>query len=224
MNLFNMDIPKDINNRLLEVQKACPEFDVYLGGGFLRDTYFNKGTAFYEGVGIKDVDVFLVPKVRGCPKEVPAAACSGFYVNYHKDASLISDMEDRNVHCLTGLYSGYMSTTEWQFITYSCPMTQEELCSDMDIGLNQIMHLVGDDRQVMASDNFIRDHTEREITLYHTYDEVRMYERMQRMQKKFKGYTMTNCPEAPEKVSMSRSGGSGSSNSVALYEVFDDAL
>jgi hypothetical protein len=220
MKTFKLSIPSDILTKLKEIKESLPNFNVYLGGGYLRDLYSNQ--ILNKGLSCrnlryktpKDVDIFLTPKESSGLIEVPIGVCSGFYINYHKDASTISDMEDRGVHSLTGMFNSKLSTSEWQLITYKNKVTQDFLCDDMDIGINQVMYDGNEEGLCVASANFVNDHENKEITLYHTYAKDRMYDRVVRMENKFRGYTATNKPVYKEEDSILRPYRAGVKSSV----------
>lgn len=197
MKELEVRVEWDVRQFLLKVVDACPDFDIYLGGGYLRDSYcsMKKGTYFEP----KDVDIFFIPK-DGVEKEVPVAAAESTFVKYHKAAADISDMEERGVSSLTGLSVHYLSTKEVQFIVYKQHMTQEQLVLDMDMNINGIMWKPVDfGGKALVSDAFISGHEEREIKCLHVYDETRMYYRYERMKELFPTYKVTGQPEEPLK-------------------------
>lgn len=178
---------------LNEVKFHSKGYDVYLGGGYLRDVYTKKD--------YKDVDVFLVPK-EGCEEKyihVP----NNYDVLYDINCEWL-DMKKRGVCNLKGLFPNKKSitgnlkkaNTEVQFIVYDKVLTQEELCADMDITLNQIQWKVSVKRasnlyMCKCTESFYKAHEDKEITFAHMYDRYRMYRRLERMQEKFPDYTTT---------------------------------
>lgn len=211
MHNIYIDVPHDTLGFLEQVANNAPEFDVYLGGGYLRDKYVD------SSISPKDVDIFFIPK-DGIAKEVPLATAQGCYVQYHKAASEISDMDDRGVDSLTGLSCSHLTTNLIQFIVYGKYLTQEELVEDMDMGINMIMLKAGD-INAMASPKFKEDHASGVIKCYHIYDEERMYYRYERMEATFPEYSIEGKPPAPysDPVELARHA-SRYSGSVCLEE------
>jgi len=220
MKEIEVRVAWDVRVFLLKVMEACPEFDIYLGGGYLRDSYYAmKNNTFFEP---KDVDIFFVPK-DGVEKSVPVGAAEETFVKYHKDASDISDMEERGVSSLTGLSVHYLSTKEVQFIVYKKHMTQKQLVVDMDMNINQIMWKPTEfGCAVLVSGEFISGHEDQEIKCLHVYDETRTYHRYERMKELFPKYKVTGQPSEP--VNKSRIGGTSYRGSVACYDDYDDTM
>ncbi|MCP4991932.1 MAG: hypothetical protein GY928_39545, partial [Colwellia sp.] len=178
-------------------------YDVYLGGGCLRDTYV--------GIGFKDIDIFLIP--NGEEKQLVPYTPKGYAISYTKSCEDSEDMKARGVGALVGMYyrkrpdntedtkkfqvsvSDLMLKPEdvpqWraevQYIIYDHYMHQYELAEDMDIGINQIMWKHGEG-YCIASRYFTLDHGAEVIQFYHTYNPKRMYSRLKRMRDKFEDY------------------------------------
>lgn len=219
MKELEVRVEWDVRQFLLKVVEACPDFDIYLGGGYLRDSYYSlKNNTLFEP---KDIDIFFVPK-DGIEKDVPVAAAESTFVKYHKAAADISDMEERGVSSLTGLSVHYLSTKEVQFIVYKQFMTQEQLVLDMDMNVNQIMWKPSEHGStVLASDYFVLGHAEKLIICHHKYDETRMYYRYERMKEIFPTYKVTGQPEEPEKKTRASGPSGGYSCSVECYDDYE---
>lgn len=157
-------------------------YDVYLGGGYVRDLYFNKLNSCDDMLP-KDVDLFFVP--NGGEKKLPTIVKS--FVNYDKEASDIPDMEERGVSSVRGLFVPHLETKDVQFIVYKEPMTQSALASDMDCNVNQIMVDITN-FDVVMTEAFEDGHSEKCIEMLHNFDYVRMGKRLARMSDKFPDY------------------------------------
>lgn len=185
MKFLHIEIKKDVLDLLEQVQHSAPEFDVYLGGGYLRDNYVG-------GLEPKDVDIFLIPK-SGTPTDVPLITCMNMKVVFHKATDATGDMASRGVAELFGLYHHTLSTTQVQFIVYNKFLHHSELMDDMDMGINQVMYSVSYDK-TMASDAFILGHEFKHIKCLHNYDQRRMLSRYKRMEAKFPDYEVIGRP------------------------------
>ena len=171
---------RDIQNNLKGI------FEVYLGGGTLRDLYCNKE--------IKDTDIFFIP-CDGVAKNISyiPAKC---YINYNKstaDLTDTSDMKERGVRQVVGLFNSKLTPCDIQFIVYDKKLTALDLAEDLDMGINQIVWSATEDK-ITYSPNFIDGHSDRVIECLHNYDEVRQYHRYQRMLNKFPDYTTVGMP------------------------------
>ncbi len=157
-------------------------YKVYLGGGYVRDLYFN---VVNEGddMNPKDVDLFFVP--NGEKEKLPTIVKS--YVNYDKSSSEMPDMEERGVDSVRGLFVPWLDTKEVQFIVYKNKMTQEELAADMDCNINQVMICLESDER-FATNEFIEGHANEEIEMLHKFNFMRMGKRLARMSNKFPDY------------------------------------
>jgi hypothetical protein len=194
--MININIPEDIKEFVKDISlRVSEEFDVYIGGGFLRDNC--------KALHPKDLDLFFIPKVIAkTPAQVGyiPAKC---YVNYNKNVANMShteDMDARGVSQVVGLFSPKLSTSEVQFIVYKKPMTMEDLAKDFDMNINQIVWCptLG---KVYASPSFTTGHDRRFILCMHEYNKVRMYDRYNRMELKFPDYEVIGKPlviELPE--------------------------
>lgn len=172
-------------------------YSVYLGGGYIRDLYFN-AINNCDDMTPKDIDLFFIP--NGEQKRLPTIVKS--YVNYDTPSSDIPDMEERGVQSVRGLFVPWASTKDVQFIVYKECMTQEQLASDMDCNVNQIM-LCLKTGNAFATNEFIQGHEDKEIEILHTFNYLRMGKRLARMSDKFPSYTVIgdwNLTEFAQKV------------------------
>lgn len=199
----NITIPEDIKGFTLDIQERVSEcFDVYLGGGLLRDLYCD--------LQPKDVDVFFVPKQENI-KEVTyiPPKC---YVNYNKLTLGIKnsgDLRGRGVYQVVGMFNRSLSIPEVQFIVYNKFLSEKELARDFDLGICQIVWSAREDTIYMA-EGFIEDHTHKVIRCLHDYDLERTYRRFERMLHKFPDYTPIGMPEMevlPEQEQKERKAG-----------------
>ena len=164
MQKIKINIQDEVKDLLKEITKNVKGYDVYLGGGYLRDSYCN--------LTYKDIDIFLTP--NGEDKDLLLYTPKGFRISYSKNTDTTGDMRRRGVGGLIGMYKSkaelnsteiqYFST-ELQYIIYDKPMTQEELVLDMDMNINQVM-LKSSDEECIASDEFIEGHKYEYIKLY----------------------------------------------------------
>lgn len=186
-------IPDSVKTLLQQVEDLSEGYDVYLGGGFLRDLYccVNEWDGREDLVEIffepKDIDLFFVP--NGEPtKTLPTLSKS--YINYDKSAEDITeDMAARGVVALRGMMvSGLRPTHDVQFIVYGKQMAMEELASDMDCNINQVMYSLS--KGWYQTDEFTSGHDNQTIQLLHTFDEDRMIARLVRMSRKFDDYSV----------------------------------
>lgn len=188
MSEVNILITPDVESILLEVQENTKGYDVYLGGGYLRDQFCE--------LSYKDIDIFLVP--NGEEKQLVPYTPKGYGINYTKSCEDSNDMKRRGVGALIGfykrtaLYDLVAINHEVQYIIYDKPMTQEDLCEDMDMTINQVMwkpiNLIGGVSTCMCTEEFLEDHEYGELRFTHHYDEIRMYYRLERMKEKFPSY------------------------------------
>lgn len=182
-------LPEDVEEFIKDIAKQVSvNFDVYLGGGYIRDTYC--------GLTPKDVDIFFVPKKE---QEVPLQV--GYiptrcYINYNKNVSSMThteDMDARGVSQVIGLFNSKLSTTEVQFIVYKKPLTQEELAKDFDMNLNQCTWCPVKDKFYLSPE-FISAHKDKELRCLHKYNTLRTYERYERMERRFPSYEVIGKP------------------------------
>jgi hypothetical protein len=194
MNNINLTIPQDVLDFLDVVVAKTKGYHVYLGGGFLRDLYFNQVVNAATGrisdmkKVPKDLDIFFVPTINDVPRELPTIVKS--YINYDTLAEDIPDMEERGVAKVRGLFMSNLSTKDVQFIAYDKYFTTElELAADMDMNINQIMYNPHS-KEFITTDEFVVGHNNKVIECLHQFDETRMYKRYQRMMAKFPDYTI----------------------------------
>lgn len=165
-----------------DVLSGTTGYDIYLGGGYVRDLYFNELNEC-DDMEPKDVDLFFVP--NGGEMRLPTIVKS--YVNYDKSSVEIPDMEERGVDLVRGLFVPWLDTKEVQFIAYKNPMTQEELAADMDCNINQVMVCIKTNKR-FATNEFIEGHEDKKIEMLHQFNFMRMGKRLARMSDKFPGY------------------------------------
>jgi len=187
---INITLPQDILDFLAVVEEKQKGYDVYVGGGYLRDLYVNS-LGVLSPLTPKDLDIFFVPRIcfdpTDCVREIPVIAKT--YINYDTLAKDIPDMEERGVSAVRGMFVSGMSTCDVQFIVYeSVFLTPLHLAEDMDMNINQIMYSVSD-KTFTASSAFIDGHENMVIECLHQFDEKRMYQRYKRMMRKFPSYT-----------------------------------
>lgn len=180
-------IKKDVLDFIELVANKSRGYDIYLGGGYLRDTYYqtvkNKDIITTKP---KDIDLFFIPKQNENVFELPTIPHT--YINYNIDARDIPNVRE-NVKHVRGLFKSDLSTKDIQFIIYDKPMTMEFLAEDMDCNINQIMYSIKD--QVgYATNNFYNGFEDDLILMLHTFDTERMFGRVQRMMKKFPTFTV----------------------------------
>lgn len=182
----NIIIPDDILEILQEIANNTKGYRVYLGGGFCRDLYVNRG------LQPKDIDVFFVPlpdQSEYFIHDTPALA----EFKYRMDTTDSISMYKRGVVKLIGFNTPSLSTNEMQFIIYRKFLTGMELAQDMDAGINQVMYDVLT-KEFIFSEKFLLDHEIKVIKLYHQFEKHRMIERYNRMQAKFPDYLCIGKP------------------------------
>lgn len=182
-------IPEDVVELLQEVQHNMPEFNVYLGGGFLRDIYC--------GLTPKDIDIFLVP-LDGVPWDGREYIPVNSMVTYRKstdDIEIAPDMRARGVQKLVGLWCKKLETKDVQYIIYDKYLTQIQLSDDFDFNVCQITY-DPISNWVDVSNAFLLGHEEKELECLHTYCEERTLARYERMESKFPEYKVIGKPEA----------------------------
>ncbi len=235
-------IPKDIQEFLEEVISRTKGYDVYLGGGYLRDIWWNiknvKGLHFAHGKwwsdsGLhstvpkqpKDLDLFFIPQNGVVEKELPTIPKT--YVNYDVMAEDIPNVRE-NVYRVRGLFNSHISTRDIQFIIYDKPMDIVNMADDMDIDINQVMYEPLTD-VTHGSLAFYYAHENKSFQILHTFEEERMYGRLKRMEKKFPDYEMKHGFDELTWLTLEtentkiRKRPSGSTGSFICDE-FDDAL
>ncbi len=185
-------IPDDIKTLLKDLDNNNPDYNVYLVGGYLRDSFTNNVA--------KDVDVVFTPKERYVTPSVNYVPVGG-YVNYRLESREMSlDLQSRGVSEVTGLFFGKLSTTDVQFIVYKEPLTHDQVCEDMDINICQIAYSANDDK-ISYTNAFWKGHNNKVIECMINYDEERTFYRYERMKKKFPEYTVIGQPEGYDPLS-----------------------
>lgn len=197
----NLELPDDVLSFLDTVASNTKGYNVYLGGGYLRDKYYNELTLrshkevygdnsdFNHCVGIlepKDLDLFFVCDGTS-DKQLPTIEKS--YINYDKSSEDIPDMQERGVERVRGLFVPALSTSDVQFIVYHKEMSIGELVEDMDCNINQVMYDPVN-KTTNVSDNFIDGHDNEYIEMLHYFDYIRMAKRVHRMSLKFPDYSI----------------------------------
>ncbi|CAH9014205.1 conserved hypothetical protein [Vibrio phage 249E41-1] len=198
---FNEIIPQDVLNFLDDVASRTKGYDVYLGGGYLRDLYYNQLNGFGDwrnyclGKGItnqpmapKDLDIFFIPKVNESVQELPVLPKT--YINYDVAAVDIPNVRE-NVKHVRGLFMKTLSTRDIQFIVYDKGMTMRKLAEDMDISINQVMYSP-DTQFSYMTDAFTNSHEYKTIHMLHEFETSRMIARLKRMEKKFPDYALVH--------------------------------
>ncbi len=180
-------VRKDILDFLSLVQDLAEGYDVYLGGGYLRDRYYNE---FYVDKGIldhllipKDLDIFFVPKEGAQTKTIPVIPKT--YINFDIHGDDVKDVRP-NVKRVMGIFNKNLSVCDVQFIEYKTPMTGHELARDMDMNINQIM--LRSDGQAFMTKDFVLSHENKVLEFKHEFTFDRMASRLNRMQNKFPAY------------------------------------
>ena len=181
--LNNLKLPEDVLDFLKEVDDLTKGYDIYLGGGAIRDLYYNELNRPHYLIP-KDIDLFFVPNGLHV-QELPTIPRS--YVNYDKSADEIPDMEERGVARVRGLFVPKLSISDVQFIVYKDFMSQRELAKDMDVNICQVMMSVKTG-EMFATEDFYKGHEDEYIEMLHTFDFVRMAKRVARMKAKFPDY------------------------------------
>ena len=112
--LNNLELPEDVLDFLKEVDGLTKGYDIYLGGGAIRDLYYNELNRPHYLIP-KDIDLFFVPNGLHV-QELPTIPRS--YVNYDKSADEITGMEERGVARVRGLFVPKLNISDVQFIVY----------------------------------------------------------------------------------------------------------
>lgn len=184
-----IEIQNKVAELLNEIKDNVKGYDVYLGGGYLRDQYCE--------LNFKDLDIFLVP--NGDKRDLIPYTPKGFSISYTKVCNDNEDMRERGVEALIGLYerTTLASPLQVQYIIYENPMHIMELAEDMDMTINQIMwspvlkeNIDSNMFECYCTDEFVDAHKYEWIEFAHEYDEVRMYCRQKRMKEKFPSYML----------------------------------
>ena len=194
--LFKDILPEDIKDFIEQVAEKTKGYDVYLGGGYLRDIYWNHLNGYRDWQNYhfgcdnqpkepKDIDIFFIP-IRDEVKSLPVLP--KMYINYDVPAVDIPNVRENVAH-VRGLFMKDLSTHDIQFIVYDKAMSMKSLAEDMDINLNQVMYCPRKQTQYMTKD-FITSHGNKIIKIMHEFELERMFGRIQRMMKKFPDYSV----------------------------------
>lgn len=198
--LFKDVLPEDIKHFVKEVSRKSKGYDVYLGGGCLRDVYYNKLNDFGTGTcwlqyfmneGLdnqpkqpKDLDIFFIPQIKDDVQELPILP--KMYINYDVPAGDIPNVRE-NVKHVRGLFMKDLSIRNVQFIVYDKAMGIKNIAEDMDCNINQVMYDPLTESQYM-SEEFISSHNNKVVKMLHDFEPERMFGRIQRMMIKFPDY------------------------------------
>jgi hypothetical protein len=177
-------IDGDILATIESIAENTIGYEVYLGGGILRDVYL--------GVKPKDIDLFFVP-VENAPQYLLHDTHRNLQFSYRMETNETQSLYQRGVEQLIGFKTPSLVVPELQFIVYGTTLTAEELTEDMDIGICQIMYHIFSGK-FYVSENFKKDVAAKEIRCYHKYDKYRMIERFDRMQRKFPDFKCVGKP------------------------------
>ena len=209
MKELKIDIPQDIKAFVKEISDKSEGYDIYIAGGLLRDTY--------KGLTPKDLDIVVIPMTSGNTSLYIPAGC---YINYNKttdDVSEKSDMQQRGVKQLIGMFNHNLSTKEVQLIVYDKYLNYIQVMEDMDMNIVQVVWDARTDK-VPATDAFVKGHEDKVIECLHEYDEVRQFFRYERMQKKFPSYQVVGKPDEPPKALKLSGSSARHSGSIDLGE------
>ena len=161
-----------LTNFLSNLEEANTQYNLYLGGGCLRDLCF-KGS--FEDT--KDFDTFAVPK-----KGYFFVNSALKLVNYceHKtiDTVYLQDMSERNVSALIQGYADDILNPV-DIIVYDKHLTPEELAEDFDFNVNQCV--LGSDGVWSYTEAFKEAIGKLKLVQTKEYCPERMKERYQRM-------------------------------------------
>jgi hypothetical protein len=182
-------IPEDVAMLLVDIAKMNPNYEVYLGGGYLRDLYC--------GLIPKDVDVFFSPinnnynldylSLKRLPLQPYPNTLKHIYTKSTTSRGWNKNMTDRKICRLVGLQSLLISPNQVQYITYSECFSQQEITLDFDMNICQITwHPLTN--KFWWSDEFVEGHKRKYIECLHQYDSIRMWHRYERMESKFPDY------------------------------------
>lgn len=184
----SIEIPQDVVDFVEVVAALNPTFRVYIGGGYLRDLFTNREP--------KDIDIFFVPRDHNYTYHRALGVPAGGYINYRRDSGDIStDLQERGVFEVTGIFMGKLSTSEVQYIVYGYGDIDGPyaLAEDMDMNICQIAWEVGNSYAIVT-DHFWKGHRDRFIECLHDYDKERMYHRYERMKAKYPCYEEVGKP------------------------------
>lgn len=190
MHKIDIEVPEGVLGLLRTIDKAVgAEFDVYLTGGFLRDSYGN--------APIKDIDIMVIPKEahENNTGEVMTRVVDAFIPDWFQPSQLLyadylEGMSERGVDGLIMGFSPNLGNFETQLIVYGKPMSIQEVAEDMDLNICQIA--MGVDGEVLATDAFVAGFQHQVITIMNGQSDSRERERVGRMMSKYPTFTATN--------------------------------
>jgi hypothetical protein len=181
--MSDLKIPQDILDLCEMIEKSTVGYDVYLGGGFLRDLEYGNNTP-------KDVDLFFIPH-KGYNLEIIPFCDLGFPVYDYQNPT--QDMKDRGVNRVVCFVNKELSTQEVNYIVYDYGMSIEELARDFDMGINQIVYDIKN-KVLYRSDKYVEHHENKVLECLHKFSHERMWHRYQRMKAKFPNYSVVGEP------------------------------
>ncbi|QXN60219.1 hypothetical protein KUA24_152 [Vibrio phage HNL01] len=193
---IHQELPTQIKEFLNLVVSKTEGYDVYLGGGYLRDLYFNhlhnvEAGLYYPPSSVqpkqpKDLDLFFIPQKGYSPegKELPTIPRS--YINYDMMASEVPNVRE-NVEKVRGIFVPDLPTPDVQFIVYDKHLTMVQLAVDMDCNINQVMYHPETELSHNTS-AFYDGHENKVIEMLHEFENERKVARILRMAKKFPDY------------------------------------
>ncbi|BAV80817.1 hypothetical protein [Vibrio phage RYC] len=178
-----------LTNLLEELEKSSRGYDIYLGGGYLRDEFCNENRFSLDEKlrKPKDIDIFLVPR----PEEFlafPVVRLS--LISFDTNTTKLAKVRP-NIQRIVGIDDHAVVPRSVQLIEYKEYMTMEEVAEDMDCNINQVMYSHKEQR-AYATPEFYKGHTFKQIEMMAEFEESRMIERILRMKRKFPEYEMIN--------------------------------
>lgn len=189
MHKIDIEVPEEVLGLLKAIDKAVgTKYEVYLAGGFLRDSYGN--------APIKDIDIMVVPKEHQgtATGDVYGLVVDNYIMDWFAPEKLLyseylEGMSERGVDGLIMGSSPNLGGFETQLIVYANPMTPEEIASDMDLNICQIV--MGVDGEVLATDAFVSGFQHKVITVLKGQSDEREKERVGRMLIKYPDFHVT---------------------------------
>jgi hypothetical protein len=180
-------IPKDVLDLCEQIQKATIGYNVYIGGGYLRD--------LDKGFTPKDIDIFFIPLKFKNPEYIPLVSdIVGLGKLVYDYTHLTQDMKDRGVERVICFANDVLSTTEINFIVYDHYKSGYDLAADMDFGVNQIMYDI-ETSALITTTGYEYAHSRCILECLNKFSKERMYKRYQRMKAKFPTYAVVGEPE-----------------------------
>lgn len=185
---------KGIYNLLQKIESETQGYNIYLGGGYIRDYYYSymekDGWYINEKKEPKDIDIFFIPKKDCDPNDQCIPILPKTYITYNVACDEIKDMRD-NVERVIGIKCYDINPIDVQLIFYKEHITQVELAEDMDCNINQAMYSIRD-HKLYLTDAFISGHENKVIEMLHDFQYERMHSRIKRMMSKFPEYSVVH--------------------------------